>query len=231
MKGLLLRVGIDKGTGGCLAPLFEDGTFEFIPIPETRITSENRVYVNIRGKSGKMLGDFLPKKIKYSHPHFDPEFKSYTYGDPTRTKRNQLSKLNPGDLLIFYAGLIPLHRKVNPRLYVIGYFKVEKVYDFQKITQTNYTLAFKKVKNNAHAKYFFKMKEMNLEFPENNLIIIKGNSKNSKLLKKAILIGDSKGNLLKKLEPIFGYKGSLVWAVGHWIEEEYILRVKNLLNK
>lgn len=35
MKAMLLRVGIDKGCGGVLAPIFEDGSFEYIPIPES----------------------------------------------------------------------------------------------------------------------------------------------------------------------------------------------------
>jgi len=32
MKAMLLRVGIDKGTDGILAPIFNDRTFEYIPI-------------------------------------------------------------------------------------------------------------------------------------------------------------------------------------------------------
>ena len=35
MNALLLRVGIDKGCGGTLAPIFDDGSFEFVPIPES----------------------------------------------------------------------------------------------------------------------------------------------------------------------------------------------------
>jgi hypothetical protein len=35
MKALLLRVGIDKGCGGTLAPILDDGSFEFVPIPES----------------------------------------------------------------------------------------------------------------------------------------------------------------------------------------------------
>jgi hypothetical protein len=35
MKALLLRVGIDKGSGGIYGPIFDDGSFEFVPIPET----------------------------------------------------------------------------------------------------------------------------------------------------------------------------------------------------
>ena len=47
MKGLLLRVGIDKGSGGCLAPIFRDRSFEYIPIPETLATTERKVYATM----------------------------------------------------------------------------------------------------------------------------------------------------------------------------------------
>jgi len=95
MKGLLLRVGIDKGSGGCLAPIFKDSSFEFIPIPEFRATSESRVYANMEGITGQRIIDFVPKKIQFSHPHYDPEFDTFTYGDPTKPKRDQLSNLSP----------------------------------------------------------------------------------------------------------------------------------------
>ena len=47
MKCFLLRVGIDKGFGGCPAPIFEDGTFEYVPIPEINVTTEKRVYATM----------------------------------------------------------------------------------------------------------------------------------------------------------------------------------------
>ena len=34
MKIVMLRVGIDTGSGGMHGPLFQDGTFEYIPIPD-----------------------------------------------------------------------------------------------------------------------------------------------------------------------------------------------------
>ena len=34
MQVVLLRVGIDTGSGGILGPLFSDGSFEYIPIPD-----------------------------------------------------------------------------------------------------------------------------------------------------------------------------------------------------
>lgn len=44
---MLLRVGIDKGCGGALSPIFKDGSFEYIPIPELdHDTRETRTYQN-----------------------------------------------------------------------------------------------------------------------------------------------------------------------------------------
>jgi hypothetical protein len=37
MNVVLLRVGVDEGAGGIQGPLLEDGTFEYIPIPDDRI--------------------------------------------------------------------------------------------------------------------------------------------------------------------------------------------------
>jgi len=33
MKAVLLRIGIDTGCGGIHRPLFKDGSFEYVPIP------------------------------------------------------------------------------------------------------------------------------------------------------------------------------------------------------
>ena len=101
MKAMLLRVGIDKGTDGTLAPIFADGTFEFIPISERDKSKESRAYREVIGRSGKSLSIYLPKKIWNRIPHFDPEFETFTYGDPT-AKKKYLLKLKKDDLLVFY---------------------------------------------------------------------------------------------------------------------------------
>jgi hypothetical protein len=228
MKGLLLRVGIDKGSGRCIAPLFKDGSFEYIPLPEKQATSERRVYATMKGITGRPLVDFVPKNIWYSHPHYDPEFTTYTYGDPTKVKRNQLSQLEPGDLLVFYAGLQHIDSDES-QLFVIGYFYVEKVYDFLEIT--DYDSAFKKLSNNAHSKRYFRLKELKVEYSDNDLVIVKGKSATSKLLTKALPLGDKNDKMRKELVPIFGYTGSLKRAVGHWIEPDNFQQVKEWLNK
>ena len=229
MKGLLLRVGIDRGSGGCLAPIFKDGSFEYIPIPERQATSERKVYESMIGITDRQIVDFIPEKIRYSHPHHDPEFITFTYGDPKKPKRNQLSQLDPRDLLIFYVGLEPKDWEDKSRLFVIGYFDVEEVYDFKVIPKQDYQSVFKKVPNNAHSKIYFRLKELNVGYSDDDLVIVKGKSKSSKLLTKALPLGDYSAKIRKELEPVFGYKGSLQRAIGHWIKKEYFHKVKEWL--
>jgi len=113
----------------------------------------------------------------YSHPHHDPEFTTYTYGDPTSPKRKQLSNLSHEDLLIFYAGLQPYSYAGKPKLFVIGYFTVEKVYDFKDKTEVQRKSFFNEVPKNVHSKIYNCLKTLNVEYSDENLVIVKGNQK------------------------------------------------------
>ena len=41
-KAVLLRVGIDSGSGGIQGPLFNDGSFEYICIPDRKGVSKHQ---------------------------------------------------------------------------------------------------------------------------------------------------------------------------------------------
>ena len=62
-KALLLRVGIDRGTGGALSPVFPDGTFEYVPIPERKRTRDRASYATLVGRHGAPLANYLPRKL------------------------------------------------------------------------------------------------------------------------------------------------------------------------
>lgn len=64
MKALLLRIGIDKGTDGALGPIFEDKSFEYIPISERHQSTEERTYRNTLGRKGQPLSTYLPKRLE-----------------------------------------------------------------------------------------------------------------------------------------------------------------------
>ena len=129
MNVVLLRVGIDTGCGGIHSPLFSDGSFEFIPIPD-RGARDERTYGNTIGRSGHPLLRYFPKYRRKAAAtqsmHVDPEFSTFTYGDPTPPKRG-LKRLQPGDLLVFYAGMQGWECTIEPALYIIGYFDIETV--------------------------------------------------------------------------------------------------------
>ena len=85
--------------------------------------------------------------------HFDPEFDTYTYGDPTVIKRRSLLKLQPDDLLVFYAGLQPFNtNRYQTALYIIGYFTIQKVVDFNRLSQSDIEEYRHLYPNNAHIK-------------------------------------------------------------------------------
>ncbi|WP_429222889.1 hypothetical protein [Methanobacterium oryzae] len=223
---MLLRIGIDKGTDGCLAPIFKDSSFEYIPLSETDIKStENRTYRDIIGKNGKPLSFYLPDRVKDRKMHFDPEFNTFTYGDQG-SKRNYLLKLEKSDLLVFYAGLTPFnHEILDEALYIIGYFTVENVIDFNKLRKDEIEKYCKIYFNNAHIKrnFFF-----------DNFVIVTGDKDKSKLIDKAILISEKKLNRIgrqyhivsRKMEKLLGIRGSIQRS----IPPRFIENKKNLDN-
>src|ERR1700722_18168932 len=128
---VLLRVGVDSGCGGIQGPLFEDGSFDFVCIPDNQGVSIH-TYGNMLGRAGKPLAGYFAeshrKFMAERHVHVDPEFETFTYGDPTTPKRS-LRYLRPGDLLDFYCGLQKWVadggwvREYRPALYLAGFLK------------------------------------------------------------------------------------------------------------
>ncbi|MFA0834317.1 MAG: hypothetical protein ACC609_09960 [Methanobacterium formicicum] len=221
MKAMLLRVGIDKSSDGVLAPIFQDGSFEYIPLSEKDETStENRTYTDLTGEKGKPLSDYLPTRVANRKVHLDPEFSTFTYGDVGR-KANYLLKLNPGDILVFYAGLTPYMKSEYPEaLYIIGYFTVREIMDFHKITASYKT-------NNSHKSNVTEIKTIQEKYPNNShpkrvsdihdMVLVVGDPEQSKILEKAILISHKKLNKIGRhyhavspqMEELLGIKGSI----------------------
>lgn len=226
MKMAMLRVGIDTGSGGTHGPLFHDGSFEFIPIPDSSGT-EPRTYGNTVGRKGRKLVDYLSKsrraKMKDVSIHADPEFTTYTYGDPTSPKVG-LRRLEEGDMLVFYCGLKGWDFDSEPSLYLIGYFEVlaaGKASDFspaeiQKLFSENFHVRHQDV----------------FEPQEDRLVLVKG-SPSSRLLEKAVPISalgqTMSGKPLKILSPEmqevfgrFGGKLSFQRSPTRWVDAAYV---------
>lgn len=230
MKAMLLRVAIDKGTGGALGPIFEDGSFEYIPIDEhDEETNEIRTYGSIIGRKGKPFSYFLPKRLRDRRVHYDPEFETFTYGDPT-VKRMYLLKLEKDDLLVFYAGLTPFENyRFEEGLYIIGYFVIDKIIDINGLTKSELYANQNLYQNNAH----FKRRN------KNDVVIAVGSKNDSELLKQAIPISKIKYGkngipyhaVSDKMENELGISGSIQRSIParFIVDKKYLNNLNKIL--
>ena len=91
------------------SPIFKDGTFEFLPIPETpNIPLPHSVrYRDLRShyRPSEDLLRYIPKRLWGTATHNDPEFETFTYGDNCETtpRGASLKGLQPSDFLFFIA--------------------------------------------------------------------------------------------------------------------------------
>ncbi|MGZ4857696.1 MAG: Nmad3 family putative nucleotide modification protein [Methanobacteriaceae archaeon] len=84
--------------------------------------------------------------------HYDPEFQTFSYGDKG-IKGKYLLKLEHEDLLVFYAGLSPYKNNVhNEGLYIIGYFTVKEVLEFNSISDETIRTIKNSYPHNSHLK-------------------------------------------------------------------------------
>lgn len=228
MQIVLLRVGADTGSGQIYGPLFRNGLFEFVPIPD-KSGVNSQTYGKLTGIYGRKLIEYFPKRLhgKYQQMpiHSDPEFETFTYGDPTRPKAS-LRKLEKGDLLIFYAGLEGWDFRSDPALYIIGYFEVAKAGIATTFNRGELKKDFRKNFHVRHEAVFANQKD--------RLVIVKG-SKKSRLLRQAKLIStmgtDRNGKPLKVLSPkmqrVFGdFEGHISFqrSPPRWVRSEFVTK-------
>lgn len=183
MNVVLLRVGIDTGSGGILGPIFSDDSFEFVPIPDG-LRTDTRTYGNTIGAHSQSLTAYFPTRLRArmcDHPmHVDPEFATFTYGDPTRPKA-RLRELQHGDLLVFYAGLKGYDCARPPALCIIGYFEVAVAGLATQFSQEAIATLFAANFHVRHPHVF--------AVQRNRLVLVKG-APTSRLLNHAVKISE-----------------------------------------
>ena len=237
MQVVLLRVGIDTGSGGIHGPLFKDGSFEYVPIPDGFNGSgiSAQTYGNTKGKCTKrLLLHYFPErkqsKRRDTPIHYDPEFETFTYGDPTSPKSG-LRRLTKGDLLVFYAGLVGADFRCDPALYIIAYFKVEKAGLATDLSKDELRKYFGR---NFHVRH-----SVVLARQKNRLVLVKGSNR-SRLLRKAKRISslgaDKNGRPIHVLSPemqkIFGdFDGhiSIQRSPPRWVDERFVTKASALI--
>ncbi|MBV0924243.1 hypothetical protein KTS45_08520 [Halomicroarcula limicola] len=130
MRSVAINVAANTNEPGFRGPLYPDGSFEYIPIPESKSTADAvptyadlGVVTDVSGVADRPV-------------HFDPEFpeaggERYTYGDEHGVKARPLSELSAGDYLFFYATLTttgepPAWAPERWGAYVIGHFRLAR---------------------------------------------------------------------------------------------------------
>lgn len=174
MKIGIINVGVNASHGKLRSPIYDDGTFGFVPIPCcspkdcpdelgncSQCIEEYSVfprYNELVSPYGRHISEFIPSRYLKMRTHNDPEFISFTYGDfPTSYPRaSNLTKLGPGDCLFFLARLVKWTNDFTNEagFYPIGFLKIERVFDendlFNIVSSRRFDETFEKIKRNAH---------------------------------------------------------------------------------
>ena len=210
-----------------------DGSFGYIAIPDGSDIDE-RTYGNTTDLRGRRLIEYFPDsrqaKMGGQSIHFDPEFATFTYGDPTPPKAG-LRHLEKGDMLIFYCGLEGWDFKSEPALYLMGYFEVIAA---GKPAQ----FGDREIRRLFHDSFHVRHGRI-LERQRAELVLVKG-SEDSRLLRKAVRISvmgkDRTGKPLKVLSPemqrIFGsFNGRLSFqrSPTRWVDPTHIARAASFI--
>lgn len=207
-KVLLVGVGGDSTNVDPVPRVRDDGSFEYVPIPERsrKGTTESLTYgdsptrlddgvlsdvLDAVDPSGKGRCSVTGPQLRDWPLHHDPNFNALTYGEspnrPAYVKR--LRRLEPGDLLAFYTGLKDGGKYTHR--YVIGYFTVRDVVDFRdldggrfsELSREKRTDVMERHRENAHAKRFFAAGEITGD----GLVIVDGREPGG-LLNRAVRI-------------------------------------------
>lgn len=178
MTVALCGVGLDSDNASYteweVPPLHPDGTFDYIPIPETAPTIEEATFGSwrldnlsaLRGESvyasdiltsitpNDQIGTITDEGEIRSHPlHRDPNFGALTYGDKYGSDGEVL--VDPdAELVAFYTALeieTPEGDK-RKRRFLIGYFTVAEIVDLRGLDREDYREKLRQYPENAHAK-------------------------------------------------------------------------------
>lgn len=152
MRACLVNVGVNRGHGALRSPIFKSGEFEFVPIPEDlsfRNCTQIPEYKDMQSFAKTPFSEFIPKHMLGCKVHNDPEFEIFTYGDyPDQKNRIQLSKVRPGDYIVFWARLVHFHNREFGKagLYFIAALKIRDIFQ-DSVKRVRFPI---EVRYNAH---------------------------------------------------------------------------------
>lgn len=130
----IVNVGVNASHYPLQSPIFADGSFEFVPIPEYRPFEGEYIptYRDLRSyywREKDLLG-YIPEEFHDVQVHDDPEFHTPTYGDRITPRGANLRQVKPRDFLFFLARLVWYERNRFSRqagFYFIGFIEVRDI--------------------------------------------------------------------------------------------------------
>ena len=244
----LLRVAADTtyNGGGFRGPIFEEGSFEYVPIPERDADDRYRntiyghfTYGNsIDRYSEHTFADYVQdkrtkKELFKKCMHTDPDFTNRTYGDVAKTEKEDgslrsvpkaatLRDLDTDNFLVFCASLYPFEKNGREKaLYIIGYFEVKKVYDFRKLSpKDRWGICKRFRKRNPHCAWA-RFSEMN-EYYFEHFVLVEGKKGKSTLLGKAIQLTDPQYYVLSRWKKGLGLNTTYFPEGGRWLPQIHL---------
>jgi hypothetical protein len=142
MDAVAVNVAANTNEPGFRGPVYPDGRFAYVPIPESEPTAEDPpTYGDLAAAEfgGPGLPVDLPEDARDRPVHLDPEFagyphcERYTYGDPHGVKARPLLDLSAGDYVFFYATLSTVDADASADwvapawgAYVVGQFRLAR---------------------------------------------------------------------------------------------------------
>ena len=130
----IVNVGVNARHYPLQSPIFADGSFEFVPIPEYRLFEGPCIptYRDLRSYywGEKDLLRYIPERFHDSQVHDDPEFDTPTYGDSMSPRAANLRQVKTGDFLFFLARLVGYESNGfsgQAGFYFIGFIEAEDI--------------------------------------------------------------------------------------------------------
>ncbi len=168
------------------SPLFEDGSFEFVPIPAS--SDDGCTFANLRqfNAPDRPLIDQL-QSLNISPTtqiHNDPEFATFTFGDSPIVKPG-LKPMTKGDFLFFLVRLVPYRNKQYKNqegiFAFIGFLEIEEVIPLPSDSTIEPLLTSPAFNRNAHVMRWF-----NDRVPYDDGYVVYKGSINSRRFRKSI---------------------------------------------
>ena len=119
MRVFTANVGVNR-SHGFYSPLFEDDTFEFIPIPGGR------------RKYRESLRPYIPERLREETYHNSPDFVDMTYCDIPSSRGKNLEQADIDDVILFIAHLQRWER-TDHGFYLIGGLRVDMFHRYQPL--------------------------------------------------------------------------------------------------